>query len=78
MCYGNGGSIHFKVDTLLDFKKLKINTKSEIQKAFENNKFEYLGLLEKEIQKQVEDTILNSETLSELLINTLLCRGNKV
>lgn len=71
-------SSHFKVDTLLDFKKLKINTKSEIQKAFENNKFEYLGLLEKEIQKQVEDTILNSETLSELLVNTLLCRENKV
>ena len=67
-------SIFFKVDTLLDFKTLKTNNKNEIEKAFENSKFAYLGLLEKEIQDKIEDTILNSETLSQILINTLLCK----
>jgi len=70
----SGTSIHFKVDTLLDFKKLKINNKVEVETAFANNNFKYLGLLEQEIQKKVEDTILNSETLSQILIDTLLCQ----
>lgn len=70
----SGSSIHFKVDTLLDFKKLKINNKIEIEKAFTNNNFTYLGLLEQELQKKIEDTILNSETLSQILIDTLLCK----
>ena len=70
----SGSSVHFKVDTLLDFKKLKINNKIEIEKAFTNNNFTYLGLLEQELQKKIEDTILNSETLSQILIDTLLCK----
>ena len=70
----SGSSVHFKVDTLLDFKKLKINNKIEIEKAFTNNNFIYLGLLEQELQKKIEDTILNSETLSQILIDTLLCK----
>lgn len=67
-------STYFKVVTLLDFKKLKINSKNEIHKAFENGKFEYLGLLEKELQDKIENTILHSETLSQILINILLCK----
>jgi len=67
-------SKYFKVQTLLDLKKLKINKKDEIEKAYQNDKFIYLGLLEKELQDEIEKCILDSDTLSEDLINRLLCK----
>lgn len=67
-------SQYFKITTLLDFKNIKINSKTEIEKAFTDGKFEYLGLLEKELQNEVENVIADSVTLSEMLINTLLCK----
>jgi hypothetical protein len=47
-----------------------------IEKAFENNKFRYLELLEQNIQDKIENIIENSMTLSEILINILLCKEN--
>lgn len=67
-------SQYFKVATLLDFKNIKINPKIEIEKAFACGNFEYLGLLEKELQGEIENVIRNSVTLSEILINALLCK----
>lgn len=66
-------SQYFKKETLLDFKKLTINNKDEISKAFTGDKFRYLGLLEQSIQDEIISTIENSLTLSEVLIATLLC-----
>jgi hypothetical protein len=67
-------SQYFKVSTLLDFKNIQINSKEEIETAFHKGNFDYLGLLEKEIQSEINKVIANSITLSEILINTLLCR----
>ena len=70
-------SQYFKVSTLLDFKNIQINSKEEIEIAFQKGNFDYLGLLEKEIQSEINKVIVNSITLSEILINTLLCRETK-
>jgi hypothetical protein len=69
-----GTSRYFQEKTLLDFNKIKINKQQEIEKAFKNNKFKYLGLLEKSIQYDIENIILNAQTLSQNMINTLLCK----
>ena len=68
-----GKSQYFKSSTLLDFKKIKINKKEDINSAFKDDKFSYLGLLEESIQNDIKDLITNAETLSQNLINTLLC-----
>jgi len=70
-------SQYFTKPTLLDFKKLKIDKKDVIEKAYQDSKFKYLGLLEKEIQSDIENSIINSETLSQILIDKLLCKGSQ-
>ncbi len=70
----NGFSEYFKVDTLLDFNNIQISTKEKIENAYKNSKFKYLGLLEKEHQIKIEETIKNSFTLSQKMIDDLLCQ----
>ena len=45
-----------------------------IENAYKNSKFKYLGLLEKEHQAKIEETIKNSFTLSQKMIDDLLCQ----
>ena len=66
-------SEYFSKKTVLDLKNLKTNSIDEIRNAFELNKFKYLGVLEKEIQNSIINTIKNAETLSNKTIKILLC-----
>jgi len=66
-------SEYFKKKTILDFKNLKTNSADEIKKAFKSNKFQYLGLLEDDIQNAIIKTIKNAETLSTKIVKKLLC-----
>ncbi len=70
----NGSSEYFTVDTLLDFNSIKITSKEKVEEAYKNSKFEYLGILEKEHQDKIEDTIQNSYTIPQNIIDTLLCK----
>ncbi len=70
----NDESQYFSKDTILDFKNIKINTKDEIKKVFNNGKLTYKGLLEESIRNKIEDVIYNADTLTEEEINKLLCK----
>jgi len=69
-------SKYFAKTTILDFKNIQLNTKDEMDFILNNNKLDYKGLLESEIQEKIILCIKNSETLSELFIEELLCEGN--
>ena len=69
-------SKYFAKTTILDFKNIQLNTKDEIDFILNNNKLDYKGLLESEIQEKIILCIKNSETLSELFIDELLCEGD--
>ena len=71
----NGSSKYFLVDTLLDFSNIKISTKDKIERAFKNSKFKYLGLLENEHQVKIEEIIKDSFTLTQKMIDDLLCKN---
>lgn len=70
----NGSSKYFLIDTLLDFSNIQISAKDKIESAFQNSKFKYLGLLEKEHQVKIEEIIKDSFTLTQKMIDDLLCQ----
>ena len=72
----NGSSKYFSVDTLLNFSNIQISTKDKIENAFNNSKFKYLGLLEKQHQTEIEKIIQDSFTLSQKMIDELLCKDS--
>ena len=72
----NGSSKYFSVDTLLNFSNIQISTKDKIENAFNNSKFKYLGLLEKQHQTEIEKIIQDSITLSQKMMDKLLCKDS--
>jgi len=70
-------SQYFPKKTVIDLKNLKDVCPNELKNAINQQKINYIGLLEKPIFERLEQTIKQALTLSPILINQLLCIEQK-
>jgi len=62
------------VKTVIDLKNIVEEDKEFIEAAYSEGEFQFLGILEVELQKRIIKAIEDSITLEEYLVNKYLCK----